>query len=76
MDRSECWVDDIALKTAKRDGRILKNLIPQFQDDEDIVLAAVGSYASPRLKDDCRIVLAAIKRHGPAIMYASPRLYM
>lgn len=69
------------LAAVRRDGWNLE-FVPQFQDDDEIVMIAVShrnsgdvlQFASPRLQDDYSIVLAAVLHGGLALRFASPNL--
>ena len=63
-----------------QEGYALEWVSPRFQDNDDIVNAAVGQHgfalehASPRLQDDEDIVQAAVSDCGFALEFASTRL--
>lgn len=65
-----------AIKAVSENSGALKNY-PQFQNDREIVLAAVQKngpslqYASDDLKNDPDVVLEAIKNHKMALFHAS-----
>ena len=69
-------IKQTVLELVSENGCLLKNL-PEFQDDRDIVLAAVRQsglallYASDDLKKDKDIVLAAASQNVGALAYAS-----
>ena len=79
------WLDflkskkTIALNAVTDDGYNLYKL-KDFQNDRDVVLAAVQQngfalkYASEELKKDREIVLAAVRQNGYALEYASEHL--
>jgi hypothetical protein len=66
MAKSNDNEKEIAIAAVSTDGWQLENY-PTFQDDDDVVLAAVKNegasiqFASERLKSDKKTVLAAIK---------------
>lgn len=68
-----------AIETVKRKWSALVQ-IPQFQDDKDVVLAAIHtnglalSAASERLRDDKEVVLESVKHDAFNVRYASQRL--
>ena len=65
-----------ALACVRYRGALLEKL-KEFQDDSDVVRAAVEHdgralrFASPRLRDDGRIVRAAVRNCGRALRFAS-----
>jgi hypothetical protein len=64
----------------EQDGELLRKLPSEFQDDRDIVLAAVRQYGyalqitSETLQDNHVIVLAAVSNYGWALEFASTNL--
>ena len=79
-DNQEKITFEEALQRVQEDGRQLASLNPEFQNNFDIVMAAVQEnvwaleFASERLKDDPEIVMAAVQQTGWALRYASERL--
>lgn len=77
------------LEAVKNNRYTLSIALPIFQDDAEIVRAAISletlcasnmngpifKYASPRLRSKRNIVLEAVKNYGEAIEYASPCFY-
>ena len=71
---------DVALFAMKIDPETYKDLPIIFENDEDILLHAIEYkfflYNAPNVvRDNRKIVLDAVKRHGEAIYYISDRLY-
>ncbi len=80
-DNQEKITFEEALQRVQEDGRQLASLNPEFQNNFDIVLAAVQQngwwalrHASERLKNDPEVVLAAVKQNGIALFYAGKDL--
>ena len=67
---------EAVLASVSQNGNLLK-FAKEFQDDKEIVLAAVSNtwsslqYASPRLKADKEVVLIAIAQNENALQFAS-----
>lgn len=71
----------VVMTAIKNNGCILRFVVPDLQDNFQIVMAAVvksyGSaleFASLRLKNNFQIVMAAVKQDGDALEFASPEL--
>lgn len=76
-DNQEKMTFEEALQRVQEDGRQLASLNPEFQNNFDIVMAAVQQnvwaleFASERLQDDPEIVMAAVQQTGKAYHFIS-----
>ena len=77
---SECKDELAAIETVSRDPLQLSNLPSIYQNNPNVVLAAVRrdgralKHASETLRGDKEVVLAAVRQDGDALQYASETL--
>lgn len=71
---------DIAIKFLSIEGMALEHTIPEFQNNADVVRAAIMQnvfalrYANPELQNNFEIVKIAVTQNGLSLKYASPEL--